>query len=151
MLEASALLAVLLLSDTALAIIHPLNEESINAYFREQAAANYARLVSEKIDSLRNINGLILDNPSIYQEDTMRVVGYFISLLQPMYITIIIVIGIYLMFSQGPLREERGQKRTHHITICNRPDHRLTAYTLAFLFRIKVAHAYDPVPCACRH
>jgi len=112
MLEASALLAVLLLSDTALAIIHPLNEESINAYFREQAAANYARLVSEKIDSLRNINGLILDNPSIYQEDTMRVVGYFISLLQPMYITIIIVIGIYLMFFSGS-PEGRARAKTH--------------------------------------
>ena len=62
------IMAVLTLSYTVSAIIHPLNEESIEAYFREQAAANYGRLVSERIDSLRNINGLILDNPTLYQQ-----------------------------------------------------------------------------------
>jgi hypothetical protein len=95
------ILGVLALSYTTSAIIHPLNEESIGAYFREQAAANYGRLVSERIDSLRNINGLILDNPTVYQPDTQRVMEYFISLLQPLYVTIIIVIGIYLMFFSG--------------------------------------------------
>ena len=100
-LAAVSLMAVLMLSHTAYAIIHPLNEESIGAYFREQAAANYARLVSERIGSLRNINGLILDNPTVYQQDTQRVMDYFISMLQPLYITIIIVIGMYLIFFSG--------------------------------------------------
>jgi len=100
-LMAAAIMAVLALSYTVSAIIHPLNEESIGAYFREQAAANYGRLVSERIGSLRNINGLILDNPTLYQQDTQRVTDYFISLLQPLYVTIIIVIGIYLMFFSG--------------------------------------------------
>jgi hypothetical protein len=100
-LMAAFLIAVIALSYSVSAIIHPLNEESIGAYFREQAAANYGRLVSERIDSLRNINGLILDNPTLYQQDMQRVTGYFISLLQPLYITIIIVIGIYLMFFSG--------------------------------------------------
>ena len=98
---AAVLLTALALSYTASAIIHPLNEESIGAYFREQAAANYERLVLERIDSLRNINGLILDNPTLYQQDTQRLMDYFISLLQPLYVTIIIVIGIYLMFFSG--------------------------------------------------
>jgi hypothetical protein len=100
-LSAAMILTFLALSYTASAIIHPLNEESIGAYFREQAAANYGRLVFERIDSLRNINGLILDNPTVYQPDTQRVLEYFISLLQPLYVTIIIVIGIYLMFFSG--------------------------------------------------
>jgi hypothetical protein len=100
-LMAAVMLSALALSYTVSAIIHPLNEESIGAYFREQAAANYGRLVSERIGSLRNINGLILDNPTLYQQDMQRVTDYFISLLQPLYVTIIIVIGIYLMFFSG--------------------------------------------------
>jgi hypothetical protein len=95
------LAAVLTLSYSVSAIIHPLNEESIGAYFREQAAVNYGRMIAERIGTLRNINGLILDNPTLNQQDTQQMMDYFISLLQPLYVTIIIVIGIYLMFFSG--------------------------------------------------
>jgi hypothetical protein len=100
-LLAAAVISVFILSHSVSAIIHPLNEESIQAFFREKAAENYERLVADAIDSIKNINGLILDNPTLYQEDTERIINYFISVLQPLYVTIIIVLGIYLMFFSG--------------------------------------------------
>ncbi len=101
MLAAAAVILVLTLSYSVSAIIHPLDEESIEAFFRAKTAENYQRLVADAIDSIKNINGLILDNPSLYQQDTENIIGYFISILQPLYVTIIIVVGIYLMFFSG--------------------------------------------------
>ncbi len=100
-LTMAAVITVFVLSYTASAIIHPLDEESMEAFFREKATENYGRLVAEAIDSIKNINGLILDNPTLYQQDAERIINYFISMLQPLYITIILVIGIYLMFFSG--------------------------------------------------
>ena len=100
-MAAAAVILVLTLSYSVSAIIHPLDEESIQAFFRAKTAENYERLVADTITSIKNINGLILDNPSLYQQDTERIIDYFISILQPLYATIIIVVGIYLMFFSG--------------------------------------------------
>jgi len=97
----AALAAFVLLAQIASAITDPLNEEAAEGYFREKAAENYARLINAKIDELKNINNLILENPDLNNADTQRMSGYFVSILQPLYITAIIVIGIYLIFVSG--------------------------------------------------
>jgi len=97
----TAIISLLVLAQAASAIIDPLTEEAAAAYFREKAGENYARIINEKIDSLKNINNLILENPAVYDQSIQKVMGYFVSILQPLYITAIIVAGIYLMFFSG--------------------------------------------------
>ncbi len=103
--DAARLLAALalftILSQAASALINPIDEEAAAAYFREMAGKNYVRIINEKIDSLRNINSIIIENPVVYDPAIQSVMGFFVSVLQPLYITAIIVAGIYLMFFSG--------------------------------------------------
>jgi hypothetical protein len=97
----TAALALMLLASSAAALLNPLNEEAAEAYFREKTAENYQRLVNEKLDALKNINDLVLSNPNPYEESAQKVSGFFVYLLEPLYVTAIITIGVYLLFVSG--------------------------------------------------
>lgn len=104
-MKKNALLAVVgimtLLSLPAHGLVNPLNDEAADAYFREKAAENYRRLINERLDNLKNINGLVSANPNPYEPQTQKVAGFFIYLLEPLYVTAILAIGIYLLFVSG--------------------------------------------------
>lgn len=100
--EALAVVAILmLLIQNASGIIHPLTEEAVESFLREKVSVNYERLINEKIEALRNIDDLILENPSMHESTTGEIINYFISILQPIYLTVMILIGIYLIFLSG--------------------------------------------------
>lgn len=99
---------VLLGAQCAPAIVNPLSEEAAEAYFRGRASENYERAVNEKLDSLRNINELVLENPNPYEPGARKVSAFFLYMLQPLYVTAVITIGIYLLFVSG---SPRGRTR----------------------------------------
>ena len=94
-------LALVLLASGATAIVNPLNEEATEAYFREKTAENYQRLINEKLDALKSINELIETNPDPYEKNAQKVSAFFVYLLEPLYVTAIITIGMYLLFVSG--------------------------------------------------
>lgn len=98
---AAVLIAVAFIIQSASGIVHPLNEEAAEAFFREKSSENYERLIDAKSEELRNINRIILDNPVLNEPNTKKVMDYLIALLQPVYILSIISIGIYLLFFSG--------------------------------------------------
>ena len=90
-----------LLTPIVSGVIHPLAEEAAESFLREEVSLNYERLIREKIGMFRDIDDLILENPSLYESNTGDIINYFVSILQPIYLTLMILLGIYLIFFSG--------------------------------------------------
>jgi len=138
-LALAAVAVFALLAQIAAAITHPLNEEAAEGYFREKAAENYERLINEKIEELKNINDVILENPDLNSAETQKMVGYFVSILQPLYVTAIIAIGIYLIFFSGTPGGRTRAKNSLWILLAGMALISVSSYMLMILFGISEA------------
>lgn len=114
---AAASILLISLSPLSSAIVHPLSEEALEAYNREKTVENYRRMVSEKTAELSQINDLILENPNLYEENTRKIVGYFIGLLQGVYVLSILSAGIYLIFFSGSPESRAKTKKFLFISV----------------------------------
>lgn len=53
------------------------------------------------VEIFENLPGLILMNPPLDYDITYHIIKYFITVLEPLYVTAILITGIYLMFLSG--------------------------------------------------
>ncbi|RLI88179.1 MAG: hypothetical protein DRO76_01085 [Candidatus Altiarchaeales archaeon] len=130
---------LLFLSNSVSGIIYPLTEEAAEAFLREKVSENYERLIMEKIETLRNIDDLILENPSILESNTKKIMDYFISILQAIYVTVIILIGIYLIFFSGSPEKRASAKSSLLLLIIGIAIISVSPYILMIFFGISEA------------
>lgn len=134
-----AVIISLVLTQIVSGIIYPLTEEAAESFLREKVSENYERSVREKIETLRNIDDLILENPSMLESNTKKIMDYFISILQAIYVTVIILIGIYLVFFSGSPKGRARAKSSLLVLIMGIGLISVSPYMLMIFFGISEA------------
>ncbi|MEA3254203.1 MAG: hypothetical protein U9Q22_00020 [Candidatus Altiarchaeota archaeon] len=130
------LLLILVLTPMASAFVDALTEEAIEASRRYAVAKNYERLIEDRIDVFRDVDGLILENPSLQFSAARGVMNLFIRILEPLYVTAIILLGIYLLFFSGSPRKRAKAKSSLMLSILSMAIVSVSPYVLLLFFSL---------------
>lgn len=132
-------IVMVLLVPIVSAFVNPLTAEGREARWRSKTRDYYKVLIDENIELFRNIDRVILKNPSLTLSTTRDLMNRFISILEPMYVTAILILGLYLIFFSGSPKNRAKAKSALLWSILGMCIITVSPYILMLLFDISEA------------
>lgn len=132
----AVLTAFILFAPAANAFVDALMEGGLESSRRNAAAESYRMVIEEKMEAFRHVDDILLENPSLEDSATREILNMFIRLLEPLYVTAIILTGIYLLFISGSPEGRSKAKSTFLFLVIGMGLISVSSYILLLLFSL---------------
>jgi hypothetical protein len=137
-----AVVLVLLIAPVSYAFIDALIDEAIDSSRRYAVAMNYERAINECIAAYKNIDEIILDNPSM-DAATGAILNLFAGYMLYLYDTALISLGIYMLFVSGSPQSRSKAKASFILLLLSMGINSLSPHILNTMFSLSHALAQN--------